>query len=458
MKVLFITPKNSGASDIISSNTAEILEPTEQEYMSAVVKDECETMLLDMRFEEDSYFYKVLHEYNPDVVVITSRLWNLSVTKKYFEEIKKFNKDILTIQVCQFQSNSLPQMFLSNDMDIAIIDEGAFLFKKIISLYKVKKSIYGLEGTAYLLNGEFIINKRTTFEELDSLPFPDRELSAKYRLKYGWEWFRPAATIQTSKGCVNKCEFCMMWKTTNGKYFERGIENVVNELKTIKEKNIYVIDAEAFADSKRMHNLARLIKKENINKNYFVYARVDSIANNPQLIKEWADIGLKCIHVGFEYFKQEDLEKFNKNTTLHQQELAAKICDENNITISASFIVSNEYNKKDFKDLAKYCRKLGLIHVGFTALTPIPGTNIFEEYKDKLLTTNYDLFDLFHPVVKTNMDIKDFCKCYSDLFINSRTLWQNIKLITSQPIRDIPKTIKTYNTVVKSIRESYKYY
>ena len=73
------------------------------------------------------------------------------------------------------------------------------------------------------------------------------------------------------------------------------------------------------------------------------------------------------------------------------------------IEIIASFLVRPEFSKQDFKDFAQYCRNLKLFPVLFSTLTPLPGTDLYDEVKSRLITTNYDHFDLAHTVLPTSL-------------------------------------------------------
>ena len=54
----------------------------------------------------------------------------------------------------------------------------------------------------------------------------------------------------------------------------------------------------------------------------------------------------------------------------------------------------------------------------FTILTPLPGTQLYRAYKDKLLTTDHRLFDLLHAVLPTRLPRAEFynelCRAYEE--------------------------------------------
>jgi hypothetical protein len=69
------------------------------------------------------------------------------------------------------------------------------------------------------------------------------------------------------------------------------------------------------------------------------------------------------------------------------------------IDIYASFIVRMELNKEGFNGFRRYCRRLGSSLASFAMLTPLPGTDLYDQVKAQLITHNYDDFDLLPEAV-----------------------------------------------------------
>jgi radical SAM superfamily enzyme YgiQ (UPF0313 family) len=109
-------------------------------------------------------------------------------------------------------------------------------------------------------NGVIILRQKTV-PELDKYPFPDRNLSSRYRHNYFSYWMKPVATMRSSAGCRFRCSFCSLWETYKGNYYIRKPENVLKEILEIKENIIYFCDDESFLEPSNMFELAQLIKK-----------------------------------------------------------------------------------------------------------------------------------------------------------------------------------------------------
>ena len=161
------------------------------------------------------------------------------------------------------------------------------------------------------------------------MPFPRRELTSKYRHRYFRGTWRPIACIIGSRGCSFRCTFCCQWILNKGKYRVRDPESIVYELNKIEEPFVIFVDDNSWEDFEWVEQLYLKIKDANIKKNYQIYARSDLIIKKPDLIEKWREIGLRAVLVGFESFKDEDLKKLNKRSTVSKNTEAARILKAN---------------------------------------------------------------------------------------------------------------------------------
>jgi radical SAM superfamily enzyme YgiQ (UPF0313 family) len=293
---------------------------------------------------------------------------------------------------------------------------------------------------------------------LDEFPFPERNLTSKYRNHYYSDWMKPLAAIRTSKGCPYRCNFCAMWKLADGKYYKRSPEKIVEELETIDEKYVFFADDESLLDVPRMMTLAKLIKEKGIQKRYFVYGRSDTISRNPELLRTWKDIGLERVFVGLEFFRNEDLKYISKKSTVEDNNKAVKILLDLDIAIYASLIVRPEFTKNDFAELRSYVKKLELDFAGFAVLTPLPGTDLYKEVESRLITHNYDYFDFIHTVLPTKLSLKDFYKEYLQLYKKGVPWWRSISSLRKYPVKEILPLMKKSTQIYKRFEDAYMDY
>jgi len=419
MNILLIQPPLN--KNLIGAGLVYLSEPLALEYVSSCVLD-YNVKILDMRVEEEEWsilLRKNLESFQPDIVGITCLTPDVFNVYKILQEVKRYDKNILTV-VGGHHVTMMPMDFDKDFVDVIVLGEGQFTFRELVETYRNGKDFSEIKGIAFRKNG--IINftpERELINNLDDYPFPARELTAKYRNKYYRTTWRPVASLMTSRGCPFRCNFCSVWKHERGKYRLRSAENIVQELETIKEPYISICDDNFLQDVNRAEKLYFLIKERGINKTFKLIARSDVIVKHPDIIEKWREIGTKLVLIGIESIRDEELNKFNKHNTVKNNDEAINILHKNGIDVVAQFIIDTEYTEKDFEEIGNYVEKMNLSHPIFSVLTPLPGTDLYFEKCNKLLTRNYELFDFIHCVLPTKLPPEKFYKCLADLYLRA---------------------------------------
>jgi radical SAM superfamily enzyme YgiQ (UPF0313 family) len=191
---------------------------------------------------------------------------------------------------------------------------------------------------------------------------------------------------------------------------------VVEELAKVREPFILFVDDNFLVNVQRAEKLANLIRSEGIKKTYTFQARSDSIVKHPDIVKLWRDIGLRTVFVGFEKIEDEGLRALHKNNFVENNDRALKILEPLGIDVWAAFIVDPDYDLEDFRRLKDYILNRGIKTPTFSVLTPLPGTELFRELREKLTTKNCNLFDVAHAVLPTRLPLKEFYQEFCSLY------------------------------------------
>jgi radical SAM superfamily enzyme YgiQ (UPF0313 family) len=192
-----------------------------------------------------------------------------------------------------------------------------------------------------------------------------------------------------------------------------------------------------------MWKLSSLIKENNIRKKLQMYARADTIVKHPELFKDLKEAGLQFITVGLESFQNKDLEIYNKKTSVTLNTEAIKILKNLDIHVLAHFIVKPEYTVEDFGNLYKYVVSNNLFRPAFPVLTPLPGTELYQETIHTFRITNYDFFDFAHSILPTKLPDKEFYRQLADLYSKSYSLRRFLNY-------KINKLLSFHNNIFKS--------
>ncbi len=447
MRILLIEPPKApltiGGEDIF------LYEPLALEYVAAGVSHDHDVRILDLRLEKR--LQEVLAEFRPDIVGITSYTVHVNVVRDLFAEIKRWDPRVLTV-VGGHHATVAPEDFLSDSIDLIVLGEGVFVFKEIVARLERGEVFDGIPGVAFGRAGRLVRFDAALPTDLDVFPFPDRSLTAKYRKHYFAEWMKPLATMRTSKGCPHRCSFCALWRLTGGRYLKRAPEKVVEELAALDEECVFFADDESLVDAVRMKELARLIAEAGIRKRYFLYGRSDTIARNPELLAAWREIGLERVFIGLEFCRDEDLQYINKGSTTSDNARAVRVLQDLGIEVYASLIVRPEFGRADFAALRQYCRDLRLSFATFALLTPLPGTDYYQEVSDQLLTRDYAYFDFIHTVLPTALPLKEFYEAYYELYSSAIPLRNKLALARKYRAKDLLAALRVQDRFLKRLK------
>lgn len=387
MRILLVRPRPH--KDTIGLQSIMICEPLELEYLAAKVKDRHEVRLVDMILEKKPLAFFV-EDFKPEIVALTGYISHVNIVKEYAKVIKKINPQIKVV-VGGVHAEVVPGDFYDKHIDFVVTGNSLRVFSRLAD--DIEKGQYNaLDNTLFL------------GEKTECIPdvYPDREITKDYRSKYYYVFHNPCAIIKTSYGCPYTCSFCFCRQVTGDKYYERVIDDVIEEIKGIVEPEIYIVDDNFLFSKKRVEGFCDLLEQERIKKRFLVYGRADFIARNEDTIKRFASLGLRAVIVGLETAKEEELVLYNKNSTRAINEKAVEILAKYNVDCYGTLILGIDWDEGDFEHLYRWLRKRDLRFINLQPFTPLPGTPLFEQFREQLIIPRdkYEQWDLANLVVK----------------------------------------------------------
>lgn len=402
MKVLLVRPRPD--KETIGLQHVMICEPLELEYLVSNIpedlRSEVEVEIVDMILEKESY-ESILARVRPTLVVFTGYITHVGIIKRMCSAAKSLLPGVLT-GVGGVHAEVVGMDFLSKDIDFIYSRNGIDGFN--ITLRGMLENKSAEEIKALL---EDMGEKKRSFD----YKHPDRRSVSKYRKGYYYMFHSPCALIKTSYGCPYNCSFCFCKEITDGTYFARDLEDVVEELAAIPEKEIYIVDDDFLFNKERIRTFLRLLQERGIEKNFLVYGRADFVASQEDILREFKKQGLQAVIVGIESIRAGDLEGYNKKTDKEMNEKAIQVLKKLDIELYATLILPTDFDRVDFKELTAWLRKLKVRFVNLQPLTPLPGTEIFEQYSDQFLypRERYEMWDMAHVVLEPQgMGIRAF--------------------------------------------------
>ena len=406
MNVLLINPP-CGPRTIGLKHVARI-EPLNLEILAAALPATCDVRIVDMEVDPKD-LDRTLRTFRPDVAGATSEVVHLDTSKAALRRVRTAAPDCLTV-VGGHHPTVWPQDFLDPAIDLVVRGEGLDSFREICAVRAEGGEAF--DGIAGLMirDGDRLVptRPRPLPSSLDGQPMPNRSLTARYRRSYYYLWERRVAAVRSSVGCSYPCIFCSCRVFTGGAFIPRSPELLVEEIRSLEEDFVYLCDDHAFHDPARMAKLAEQLLSAGVKKRYFMYARADSIAENPDLFRLWGRAGLQLVMTGLESVDYERLKANGKRIERGCDEAALSILAELGIGMSAGFLVEPHFTRRDFAAIDDYVsRHPAILLTEFTPLTPFPGTPLHRKVEGQLLTTDRQLFDLQHFLMPTQTPSRD---------------------------------------------------
>lgn len=400
MKILLINSPKIGKEGVINL----LYPPLGLLYIAAYIRDKeknielnfidgCRTAYGNLMSQIDSY--------SPDIVGISFTTQAATGAYKLINDIKKKGngKDAPLVVCGGPHATALPDdILLNSQCDVVVMGEGEITFHEIVRKFmKNTLDFSEILGVAYKNGNEVQLTpKRPFIKDLDSLPFPARDLvdlSVYPGLYYKKE--KEETYITSSRGCPYNCVYCSnpVWKYNKPWYRSRSPQNVVDEIEYIVNelgiKEIYDQTDEFNANM----NWAKALCDEIVNRGIKVSlkAQMRSDHMDEELANKMKSAGFWLGLFGVESGNERTLSGIGKRVTVRENTRALGILKNAGIKTYAllmAFNVWEENGKLCFEDreqtdnTLEYAKRLirekNLNLMSWSLTTPYPGSQLFD--------------------------------------------------------------------------------
>ena len=324
-----------------------------------------------------------IRETSPQVVGISTFTHSLLDVIETAKAVKEVNPLIHVVlggpHTYSFHEESA-RLLGSGCVDSIVLGDGEEVFKDLLEALNAKSGFEGISGIIYKdKSGNVITSGAPVFiDDLDSLPFPSRNIYGAKR------YYTPAshghlmATMISSRGCPHNCKFC----DTNKRYRQRSIENVVDEMALCAEsgfKEVFFLDDTFNISVERVVKLSEEILRRKVRLKWGCKARCDNVSR--EMLRIAKEAGCIRIHYGVETGAAAGLDSIKKKITLDVARSALSETKKAGIRTVAYFMIGcpHERCSADIMETINFAGSLPADFAVFSLLSPYPDTAFYKE-------------------------------------------------------------------------------
>jgi anaerobic magnesium-protoporphyrin IX monomethyl ester cyclase len=474
MKVLLINPPWPGKGIGTRSQNRIIKQradmyvqyPIMMGYSCAVLKrDGHEVIYIDsvldgLGYEETT---KRIKQFGPDVIVMETVTPSFKYDIGYINEMKKATGAFMVVtgpHVSFFGEQSLKDC---SGIDVAIKGEYDTSIDDVVKAIGNPGKLRKIKGLSFRNGKKLEDTGPASFsDDLDSLPFPDRE-TIPFQ-KYGESWYnkKPFMNILTSRGCPYGCSFCISAHIMEGlKWRTRSIKNVMEELSfAVKEygvKEINIDDPTFTIGKKRVMEFCRELRKNGFRLLWTCNGRVDNV--DDEMLGAMKKSGCKMIRYGVESGDQEVLNRMGKKLTLDQIKKGFSMTRKHGILALGGFMFGFPYDSREtVEKTIQFAKEIKPDLIQASIVMPYPGTKLYDEARKegKLLVKDWREFDMTCGTVIKTIDMEKgdldgiLSRMYREFYFRPGFVLQTI--FNTRRFSDMTRILRTFKTLVKTQR------
>ena len=312
-----------------------------------------------------------------------------------------------------------PEPFFESDVDALCVVDGEIAFPRYVeSLGRQPRTVAqpGFwirsdpgRGKSHFIHEPWVNGQ----DELRAVPLPARHHVDSFRHQYLCVHKRPIWAIETARGCPYRCSFCSTSLRYDRQHRLRDIQGVVTDFGRTGE-NLFIVDDLFFSPTGYSADLAGALEARGIRKSWvLVQTRLDTIARNPALLEKWRplarDIDLFC---GFEAPSTDQLTALNKDMTADAIEEGVRVARHYGYGVTGNFVIDPDWGEREFQNLWTLVDRLQLKRLGYTVLTPLPGTPLLDQVRDRIVDWDWSKWDMHHVLYEPKLGRQRFFELF----------------------------------------------
>ena len=352
-----------------------------------------ENEVFDSTFSDKASLLAQIKEQKPTILALYTNL----MTKLNVLDIARQAKETLpeiTIVMGGPDVTYNAENYLKHGADYIVIGEGENTMLELAQFLEEHptKQPHDITGLAFLNEqGELIQTAaRTKVRDINELPIPNRDAIPIHKYLEAWKTHhgQSALNVSTQRGCPYTCKWCST-AVYGQSYRRRSVENVVAELKEIKEKynpdTIWFVDDVFTVSHKWLRAFADALDEAGFTIPFECISRADRM--NIEVIQLLKRAGCFRVWIGAESGSQKIIDAMDRRVSVDQ--VRQMIIETRKAGIEAGTFIMLGYpgeTKEDIDETINHLKVSNPDHFTITVAYPIKGTSLYQEIETKKTT------------------------------------------------------------------------
>ncbi|MDW7973269.1 MAG: radical SAM protein [Thermodesulfovibrio sp.] len=366
-------------------------------YVGTYVRDmglaDVKVLDFDPEINEDKYVSKlkdVVSIFRPDIVGINAFSFTLYDAYEVAKIVKSMDKNMVTVLGGIHTSLYPYEMINQEFIDFLVVGEGEETFADFLSKFGTDQMYYVKGMISKKKNGKYadIINNppRELIQELDKIPFPDRNLLLDKSIYRNLLIPHMKETIMiSSRGCPYSCAYCQV---SGKKHRVRTPQNIVDEMEFVSDQGYNYVDF--FDDTmnirkERVKEVCREIIRRGLQKK--LRWKFRGVANliDEEMVSLMKDSGCDMVYIGIESGSDRVLKSVNRVITTEHCRKAVELMKKYGIKVMGYFMIGLPgESEEEINQTIEFALSLPLDYIQVGIYIPIPNTRLYNGALDEI--------------------------------------------------------------------------
>ncbi|MES0337698.1 MAG: radical SAM protein, partial [Candidatus Magnetobacterium sp. LHC-1] len=336
-------------------------------------------------------------KFQPQLAIINTTTPSINSDMVFVEEYKKRYKDCF-VAIFGTHVTVLHEKIMEryHFIDCIIRNEPEISAKHLACALQNKQLFGGIKGCTMRINESIVISEDREYnQDLDSLGFPAWEHFNKYNYIHPI-FNKPYVMVNTSRGCVHKCIFCVGHIFYGKQVRYRSVESVIDEIENyvvakLGIRHIWFYADDFTASPEYVKKLCRAIINRKIKITWWTNTRVDK--HDEEMFRCMKESGCFMLSIGGESGNSGILQKIKKGTTPEYIKNTVNLLRKVGINSLVYFLIGLPGETREtIKETLNFAMEINPDYIEFYPATPYPGTEFFDMANDRslIVDTNWD--------------------------------------------------------------------